>query len=513
MNKETAKMTQALVDAGEKGNAAEVRRLLKAGAHIRNGDGALAMACKSGSVACVRLLLKAGANANTRGDWYTPLMWACMEGHTDVARVLLEEGGADVNAENCEFETALFLAAKNDLPELADLLLEHGADVNAWAADGTPFAQAAYQGHVRMAMHLLSREANPLIGDGLFNACAGGSLKLVKQVIAAGARPEDESYSDGFYDNPMMGATVWARRFNPAIAQLLYDRGWRFTGIEGRDVDEAGCSPRAKQWLLDHGAFDAQPEPAVKRKKTQPATVPPAADDNGASALIEAARSGNAQQVLQLLDKGVDVNAVNEEGETALMYGADAKMAMLLLAHGARADLVAANGCTAMHRYWEEEVVRRLADMGCPLDSATKHGEQPLYDAAAERRLPLVKLLLECGANANFAFRSSRNTPLHAACRGSGNVHKGRFYPVMQVLLKAGANPNAENDDGLTPLMTLCSSSHATVEQVHLLLEHGANLALETPEGWTAEDFAKKAGHRNIAKLLRNSAARTAPKP
>lgn len=569
MNKETAKMTQALVNAGEKGNAAEVRRLLKAGAHIRNGDGALSMACRAGSVACVRLLLNAGANANTCGNWYTPLMWACMKGHTDVARVLLEVGGADANAVTCEDETALYFAAQNNLPELANLLLEHGADINAEAVCGTPFAQAAYHGHVRMAMHLLSRGANPLIGRGLQYACEGGSLKLVKRVIAAGARPEDESYCDAYFDNPMMCATVWTRRFNPAIAQLLYDRGWRFEGIEGDHPDEVGCKPRAKQWLLEHGAFDAQPEPVAKRQtpESTPAQqfdyllyssdfhgaeamlerINPAeravgdfsplvsaccygrldlakrlvemgadihaAAGSGFTALMRAARSGNTELVRWLLGLGADVNAVDKDGETALMHGSDANVAALLLDRGARADMVSAYGDTALHRYADMRTVRRLVALGCPLDSVGRYGRQALIDAAEKGNCRLVDFLLESGANANVAFRVSRCTALHAACSGIGSVRRGRFYPVIQALLKAGANPNAEDDGGLTPLMTLCGNSHATVKHVRLLLEHGANPAPETPEGWTAEDFAQEAGLRNIVKLLRNSAARTTPKP
>ena len=391
MNKAQLELNNRLLAAAKAGDAAELRRLLDAGASALARDEGSASECalihasRVGSLDCVRLLLERGANVNSTNFYTTPLMDACRNGHVEVARYLVEQAGADVNQDECEDLTALNYAAYSGSIELVDLLLDHGADIDNETWEGTALARVCRDGDERMGLHLLARGADPLRDpETLGSACEGGSLKLVQAVLEAWKKSGRDYVRELWNDSPMEAAVVGADTFNPEVAQLMYDHGFRFDGMLGesgwwnrhRECDADGERLR---WLRAHGAFDAQPEPAVKRKKTQPAAVPPAPDDNGATALIEAARSGNAQQVLQLLDKGVDVNA--------------------------------------------------------------------------------------------------------------------------------------ENDNGLTPLMTLCSSSHATVEQVRLLLEHGANPALETPEGWTAEDFAKKAGHRNIAKLLRNSAARTAPKP
>ncbi|XP_066523995.1 ankyrin repeat and SOCS box protein 13a.1 [Hoplias malabaricus] len=99
-----------------------VRMLLDAGAQVdvRNihGSTALCYACASGSLECVRLLLDHGASVNPSLTALTasPLHEACIR-------------GANVNAIKFH-ETALHHAAKVSRPDLIELLVEFGGDVN-----------------------------------------------------------------------------------------------------------------------------------------------------------------------------------------------------------------------------------------------------------------------------------------------------------------------------------------------------------------------------------------------
>jgi hypothetical protein len=63
---------------------------------------------------------------------YTPLHWAAMDGHLEMARSLIK-AGADVNALSQEKVSPLYLAAQKGHVEIAKLLLDNRADPNAAA--------------------------------------------------------------------------------------------------------------------------------------------------------------------------------------------------------------------------------------------------------------------------------------------------------------------------------------------------------------------------------------------
>lgn len=90
-------------------------------------------ACERGDIDFVREALehnKSLANAKEKSN-YTALMGTARKGHADVARLLIENG-ADVNAAN-EYRTTPLMYAVGDLddyPDMVRLLLESGADVN-----------------------------------------------------------------------------------------------------------------------------------------------------------------------------------------------------------------------------------------------------------------------------------------------------------------------------------------------------------------------------------------------
>src|SRR5215213_7778159 len=74
--------------------------------------------------------------------------------------------GAAVNSRNRLGESALLIALKQNRPDIAQVLLAAGANVNEAAVNGvTPLMAAAYAGQVEMARTLLERGAKPLAVD------------------------------------------------------------------------------------------------------------------------------------------------------------------------------------------------------------------------------------------------------------------------------------------------------------------------------------------------------------
>lgn len=112
----------------------------------------------------------------------------------------------------------------------------------------------------------------------------------------------------------------------------------------------------------------------------------------------------------------------------------------------------------------------------------------------------LLKLLLMNGANPNITSYIFKDTPLHAAVRHFrlGNV---------RALLQAGADINAQNCQGQTPLYKAVCSSVGRIKMVELLIESGADINMKTSDGVTPLMQAIIEGYENIAQLLINKGA------
>lgn len=157
-----------LMEAGLKGNADIVRRLLDAGAsvEVRSANGATALhSATTASIA--KVLLHAGADVNARNEvGLTPLHAACYTGSADLAETLLE-AGADLEAEQASGTTPLKAAAINNRIEVVELLLARGAQVdpaffaNKAAYPDTRIAQGV-RNAVNSCMQWLLPGARPL---------------------------------------------------------------------------------------------------------------------------------------------------------------------------------------------------------------------------------------------------------------------------------------------------------------------------------------------------------------
>jgi ankyrin repeat protein len=160
--------------------------------------------------------------------------------------------------------------------------------------------------------------------------------------------------------------------------------------------------------------------------------------------LLTAARSGDAATVRALLRSGAPVEAVEPDGTTALHWAV-------------RSDNV--------------DMVQALLRAGAKANSANRYGVTPLGLAAVNGSMDIVRLLLETGANPN-AVTGEGETVLMAAAR------TGRPGPVT-LLLDKGADVNSqEGQYGETALMWAAGHNHAEV--VRLLVARGADANART---------------------------------
>jgi ankyrin repeat protein len=99
-----------------------------------------------------------------------------------------------------------------------------------------------------------------------------------------------------------------------------------------------------------------------------------------------------------LIEQGAKVNAVDSDGNTALMYASEHAVPILLKA-GAKVNAVNSDGNTAL-MYASEHVVPILLKAGANLEHKNKNGETALMISVRNRRNTAAAfLLIEAGAD------------------------------------------------------------------------------------------------------------------
>jgi ankyrin repeat protein/L-ascorbate metabolism protein UlaG (beta-lactamase superfamily) len=208
-----------------------------------------------------------------------------------------------------------------------------------------------------------------------------------------------------------------------------------------------------------------------------------AAGDQGAQTTIfEAAQSGDLETAARLLkaDPKLAV-AKNDQGDTALHQAAGCR-------RGEEAGL---------------PIVRLLLESGADVNARNSGNQTPiLYSAYAGFRR-LVELLLEKGASFQYQDSNGRS-PLHYAAR------EGRAA-VVEMLINKGADPSLKDNQGLTPLdYALQRSQKAVLETMMKLIPYDA----KGPEGSGLLHAAASLGNEDMVRsLLEKGADPNRPSP
>ena len=140
------------------------------------------------------------------------------------------------------------------------------------------------------------------------------------------------------------------------------------------------------------------------RKGTKPGKVPlvfkilQARDQ----VLLTAAKVGDVPLLRKLLDEGIDVNAINDNGNTALHQPAayaHAQSLRMMLRNGALIDSrTSSSGSTPLFYVAKVGLARILLDRGADINITNNFGITPLIVAAKSNREAIVQLLLKNGA-------------------------------------------------------------------------------------------------------------------
>ncbi len=466
-----ASNTSAVCDAAQSDDLAAVRKLIKEHADVNapasDGSTALLWAAYNSDAEMTKALLAAGARVDTPNNYgVTPLLQASRNGDVDIMRTLLD-AGADPTRWHPEGETTLMAASRTGKVDAVKLLLSRGSLVNAV----DPFQEET----------------------ALMWASAEGHLEVVKTLLAAGADPNLKAHVS------------------------------RITERKNEDHPSGGFT--ALMFAARNGHAD------VVEALVKGGADPKLTNADGASATIVAIANDRFDLAKQLLDLGADPN------DGSLFWAVDM--------HDGTTDMRAHDGSRMQPKHPNNltslGLIKALLDLGADVNKpfvgalhsttlccGAKVNSTPFYRAATAADVEVLKLLLAKNPQLEWSPSEAKPKDGKPAAGGGGppnpylgktalmaSIKGGQGAPIaggpgftrtvapewrepgsrdaleaLNLLLKAGADPNAKAPDGNTPLHLAVQESH--VAMIRALAAAGGKLDAVNKDNLTPLLLAEK---------------------
>jgi ankyrin repeat protein len=374
----------------------------------------------------------------------TPIALACENGTATVVERLLK-AGVSANATGRLGETALHLCARTGRPEAAKVLIAHGASVDtveSWRGQ-TPLMWAAAEGHADMVKLL---------------AEAGADVRARSAIVQWERQRTEEPRDKWLPPGGFTPLLLAAREGRVAAARALLDAG--------ADVNDV--------------------------------------DPDRHSAIVIALINGHYDVAGLLIDRGIDVNIEDKVGQTALYAAVDAHT---VPASNRPAPRETDDELTSLQII--EKLLAKGAKVDMPLRAAVPYrtkldrggdgvlgaGTTPLIRAAKAADAPVIRLLLEHGANAKASTRNRVNAILIAAnvsareedMTGRNKTEKD-IIESIRLLLAAGTDLKASDTQGRTALHG--AALWGLTDVVKFVHANGADINAKDKRGLTPLDHA-----------------------
>jgi ankyrin repeat protein len=350
----------------------------------------LVVAAAMGQLAVVEALAAAGADLYLAdGGGATALDWAQRGGHEKVVAAL--EAAMAKSPRKVAPEVDLLFAAERGDAAAVKKLLAAGAHVNA--RDERPRRKG---------------------WTPLMLAAAGGHVEAVRVLLGAGA---DLSLKD---DNEKDNAGGFSFIINEGGVEMALEAGFQLHRT-------------ALAWAAHHGHADVVALLLARGAEIE------GLDRVNATPLLMAGASGSAAAVRALLAGGANVDVKNKSKETPLMVAAQrghAEVIAALAAQGAKIDLKHRDGYTALHIAASgayPEAVAALVAAGADVNATTRAGHASLH-------LPLGTRHLIRDVEGEETVTKFQIDPQ-------------RIVATFRILLEAGANPEAPDRNGHSPIV------------------------------------------------------------
>ncbi|XP_043543760.1 transient receptor potential cation channel, subfamily N, member 1 [Chiloscyllium plagiosum] len=472
----------------EVGNIAVCKELLSVNADLQlrtqrkdNGDTVLHVCCRKRDTELAKLLVESGAGVDFQNDdGQTPLHVAAWEGDELMLKVFYQYK-ANPNITDKLDRSPLHIAAERGHTNAVEVLTgKFKSNVLARTKDGSTLMHIASQcGHPDTALAFLKKGVplhmpNKSGAVCLHAAARKGHTAVVKALLQKGAHVDAKTKEC-------------------------------YTALH---IAVQHCKPMVVQTLLGFGA-------QVQLKGGKALETP----------LHIAARVKDGEKVAEILLKsGADVNADQENGETAMHVAArhgNLKMIQALIEEGGDLIWQSKVGENPLHiavRHCHLSVVEEILSyltnqrshteaVAC-VNQENKEGETSLHLAAEIKKdvvhfqqedTQIVKLLMEYETDITATTKLTHETPLHYC------AHVGNADVLLEVLKYISSNRiqqviNKQSQNGCSPLLLAAERGHT--EMVKILLLNHARVDVFDEHGKAGLHLAAENGHDQISDIL-----------
>ncbi|KAM9415828.1 uncharacterized protein ACWYII_024477 [Salvelinus alpinus] len=477
-----------LLLAVEAGNVGIVRELLGTLSEPQlraqktgSGDAALHVCCRKTDLEIAKVLIENGANVDIQNEeGQTPLHIAAWEGDVLLLK-LFYQSKANPNVTDKMDRSPLHIAAERGHTNVVEVLTEKfKSNVLARTKDGSTLMHVASQcGHPETALTFLKKGVplhmpNKSGAMCLHAAAKQGHTAVVKSLLLKGAHV-DSTTKDG-----LTGLHIAVQNCKPLVVQMLLGFGAQVQLNGGK----------AQETPLHIAARVKEGEKVAEMLLKSGADVN-AEQENGETAMHVAARHGGLRMMRALKEEGGDLTWRSKAGENPLH--------------------VAVRHC---HAHVVEDILTYLTsersreEAQCCVSQGNRKGETSLHLAAELQKesvhregedVHIIKTLMEYNADITAATRESCETPFHYCARvGNTDVLQEMLNSVPSSRLQMAVNKHSKN--GWSPLLLASERGHTEV--VRILLQNHARVDVFDEDGKAALHLAAERGHEDIADIL-----------
>jgi len=392
-----------LHDAAQRGSTDQVELMLGQGVdvnlqRVQDDATALHVAAALGHGSVVELILQRGGDVHAKAvGGKTPLVLAVSNGHADVVQLLLEHE-ADPNVATNDGMKPLHMAILGGYVEVIEVLLSHGVDIANVSSGPPPLHVAATRGEIAIIelfiKHGVDVNMKTELGfTPLHWAAEQGKKQAVQMLLENGA--EIDAESEEYHWTPL-GRAVFGGHVE--MVKILIEKG---ANVDHKTT--SNMTPLYQASLNRGTAMTNGNGPAAARFADMIALLL----ENGADAnvtcddvnkttpLLRAAQLGDIRVAEWLLEKEVDVDALDAQGISALLWAVGfkhVKMVELLLAKGADINIKAIDSDTKQLitplnmaiKGGNEDMIQMLRDQGAEEPQSTVEPQQPADETTQE---------------------------------------------------------------------------------------------------------------------------------
>ncbi|CAG5076747.1 Similar to Ankfy1: Rabankyrin-5 (Mus musculus) [Cotesia congregata] len=439
-------------------------------------------------------LLQAGINSNLQDSrGWTPLHWSIHSNHEPLFSLLLDSKTIDLDLTTSEGHSPLSFALRSEpcLKTFAEKLLSRGAKPNLTynPSKNTLLHLLAQEGKEEAALFLLKHSKDENLTkktniDGLtvlHEACKAGLADLAKLLLE-----KDESFSTIAITNANQVP------LHLAVINLHYPVVQTLLQFSKNPKDQLECKDQEGETPLSL----AIKAPLKRGREIVEALISAGANineknDKGLTLLHQAILKEDSATAIFLLENGADMNAKTLEGETPLQLSVHCRLGEVVEAL-CRRGVNTSVGCPLWDALDSDQedtasiLVTHGADTDCWSPGPDNCLQTLLHRAIDDNKEEIAQFLIRSGCDLNATRKLGPNgeggdeardncTPLHLCCQWG-------LEQVVQTLVEHGANVNARDAEGKTPIHIAIQNQHAEI--IALLLCHpNLDLSLRDKKG------------------------------